>query len=62
MKDYNKVMLSFDLDNTLINNRVGIVNSFNYALQKFNLPVLKKQPIEKMIGIPFQIYQYFYLR
>ena len=27
-----KVVLSFDLDNTLINNREGIVDSFNYAL------------------------------
>ena len=46
------IILSFDLDNTLINNRQGIVNSFNFALQKFNLPLMKKRDIEKMIGIP----------
>lgn len=47
-----KILLSFDLDNTLINNREGIVNSFNYALQKFNIPTLERVEIEKMIGIP----------
>lgn len=46
------IILSFDLDNTLINNREGIVNSFNYALQKFNLPIMNRDIIEKMIGIP----------
>jgi len=46
------IILSFDLDNTLINNREGIVNSFNFALRKFNLPLMNKQDIEKMIGIP----------
>ncbi|MFX1308827.1 MAG: HAD family hydrolase [Promethearchaeota archaeon] len=44
--------MSFDLDNTLINNREGIVTSFNYALNKFNLPKLEKSKIENMIGIP----------
>ncbi|MFX1385787.1 MAG: HAD family hydrolase [Promethearchaeota archaeon] len=44
--------MSFDLDNTLINNREGIVTSFNYALNKFNLPKLEKSEIENMIGIP----------
>ena len=48
----NKILLSFDLDNTLINNREGIVNSFNYALKKYNLPVLERNKIEKMIGTP----------
>jgi len=47
-----KILLSFDLDNTLINNREGIVNSFNYALKKYNLPVLERNKIEKMIGTP----------
>ena len=54
MIDYNNVLLSFDLDNTLINNREGIVNSFNYALQEFNLPLMKKHIIEEMIGIPLR--------
>lgn len=47
-----KTVLSFDLDFTLINNRKGIVKSFNYALRKFNLPEVKKVIIEKMIGLP----------
>ncbi|MBY8988613.1 MAG: HAD-IA family hydrolase [Candidatus Lokiarchaeota archaeon] len=47
-----KILLSFDLDNTLINNREGIVNSFNYALKKYNIPTLEPSEIEKMIGTP----------
>jgi phosphoglycolate phosphatase len=47
-----KFLLSFDLDNTLINNRVGIVNSFNYALKKFDVPTIDKSEIEEMIGTP----------
>ena len=52
MKKTEKIVLSFDLDNTLINNRKGIVNSFNYALRKYNLPEIDKLKIEKMIGTP----------
>ncbi|UCD01507.1 MAG: HAD hydrolase-like protein [Promethearchaeota archaeon] len=52
MKETEKIVLSFDLDNTLINNRKGIVNSFNYALKKFNLPEMDKFKIEKLIGTP----------
>ncbi|MFW9826573.1 MAG: HAD family hydrolase [Candidatus Thorarchaeota archaeon] len=51
-KKYIDIILSFDLDNTLIDNREGIVSSFNYALNKFNLPELEKSEIELMIGIP----------
>ena len=51
IKDH-KILLSFDLDNTLINNREGIVNSFNYALKKYNIPTLQSSAIEKMIGTP----------
>ena len=47
-----KIVLSFDLDFTLINNKQGIINSFNYALRKFNLPETPEIKIEKMIGIP----------
>ena len=46
------IILSFDLDNTLINNQEGIVNSFNYALRKYNIPTLNRLKIEKMIGTP----------
>ncbi len=52
MTKNKKIILSFDLDNTLINNSKGIVNSFNYALRKFNLQEISKLKIEKMIGIP----------
>ena len=52
MEQKNNIILSFDLDNTLINNREGIVNSFNYALKKYNIPVLERSKIEKMIGTP----------
>ena len=47
-----KILLSFDLDNTLINNREGIVNSFNYALEKYKNPPLERSVIEKMIETP----------
>ncbi len=52
MEKKKNIILSFDLDNTLINNREGIVNSFNYALKKFNIPTLERVEIEKMIGTP----------
>jgi phosphoglycolate phosphatase len=52
MPERENIVLSFDLDFTLINNKKGIVNSFNYTLRKFNLPEIKKSIIEKMIGIP----------
>ena len=54
MNKIEKIILSFDLDNTLINNRKGIVNSFNYALRKFNITEIAKEEIEKMIGIPLE--------
>lgn len=47
-----KILLSFDLDNTLINNREGIANSFNYALKKYNVPTIERLEIEEMIGTP----------
>jgi phosphoglycolate phosphatase len=52
MKLKDKILLSFDLDFTLINNEEGIVNSFNYALNKYHLTSLKKKEILAMIGIP----------
>lgn len=51
-KTNKNIILSFDLDNTLINNRDGIVASFNYALNKHNLPIVEKSEIEYMIGTP----------
>ncbi len=52
MPSKNKIILSFDLDFTLINNKDGIINSFNYTVSKFNLPRLKESEIVRMIGIP----------
>ena len=52
MKENPKIILSFDLDFTLIDNREGIINSFYYALKKFNLPLIEKAEIVKMIGLP----------
>jgi len=52
MENKMNIILSFDLDNTLINNQEGIVNSFNYALRKYNIPTLNRLKIEKMIGTP----------
>lgn len=54
MKINKKIVLSFDLDNTLINNRKGIVNSFNYALKKFKFPKMERITILKMIGTPLE--------
>jgi len=51
VKDKN-ILLSFDLDNTLINNKEGIVNSFNYALKRYKISPLEGSEIEKMIGTP----------
>jgi phosphoglycolate phosphatase len=52
MKENNRIVLSFDLDNTIINNREGIVNSFNYALNKYKIPKTDTLLIERMIGTP----------
>ncbi|MFW9784992.1 MAG: HAD family hydrolase [Candidatus Heimdallarchaeota archaeon] len=50
--DKKSILLSFDLDNTLINNREGIVNSFNYALKRYGQTPLERIKIERMIGTP----------
>ncbi|MFX0187246.1 MAG: HAD family hydrolase [Candidatus Hodarchaeota archaeon] len=55
MKPKNKIILSFDLDFTLIDNKKGIVNSFNYALERYNIPPLNNLKIEELIGIPLDI-------
>ena len=52
MIEREKIILSFDLDNTLINNKEGIIYSFNYALRKFNYSEIERSKIENMIGIP----------
>jgi len=52
MRDNSNIVLSFDLDNTLIDNKDGIINSFNYTLREYNLKERDRIEIEKMIGIP----------
>lgn len=47
-----RIILSFDLDFTLIDNKEGIVDSFKYAFKKYNLPVWSTSEIEKTIGTP----------
>ena len=54
MSTNKSIVLSFDLDFTLIDNREGIVNSFNYALKKYNILALETALIEKMIGTPLE--------
>ncbi len=50
-----KIVLSFDLDFTLIDNREGIVNSFNYALKKHDFPEVDRFKVETLIGTPLDV-------
>lgn len=52
MKQNYNIILSFDLDFTLVDNSEGIINSFAYALQKYDLPPVDKSTIKSMIGTP----------
>lgn len=49
-----KILLSFDLDFTLIDNRQGILNSFNHALKQYSLKQVGDDIILKMIGMPLK--------
>ena len=46
------IILSFDLDFTLIINKEGILNSFKYALKKHDLHDIDEQILVKTIGVP----------
>ena len=48
------IILSFDLDFTLIINREGILNSFKYAFNKYDLPIIDDRALVKTIGVPFK--------
>lgn len=52
MPTSKKVLISFDLDFTLVNNKQGIIESFKYALDKFNIPQIQESEILRMIGLP----------
>lgn len=54
IKKRSKILLSFDLDFTLIDNSGGIVNSFQYAVKKHDLPLLDDKAIENKIGEPLE--------
>jgi phosphoglycolate phosphatase len=41
----------FDLDGTLIDSALGIINSFEYALSKYNISVGKEE-LSTLIGPP----------
>ena len=47
-----EIILSFDLDFTLIINKEGILNSFKYALEKHDLPEIEDEILVKTIGVP----------
>jgi len=53
----SEMYLSFDLDNTLIKNTKGIINSFNYALKKYKKEKVSSKIIKRMIGTP--LYEMF---
>ena len=55
-----KVVL-FDLDGTLIDPRLGIINSVTYALNKYNIKVKDSSELLKFIGPPLVVsFQSFY--
>jgi len=50
---FNKYkLLVFDFDGTLVDSLDGIVKSFNYVLDSFKYPKIKREDIEKNIGFP----------
>jgi phosphoglycolate phosphatase len=52
--EQENIILSFDLDFTLLDNSQGIINSFEYALEKYDLPSVDKNGIRKKIGKPLE--------
>ena len=54
----DNIVLSFDLDFTLIINKEGILNSFKYALNKYNIPLIDDYTLVNTIGVPLhQVFQ-----
>ena len=50
----SKKLIIFDFDGTLVDTRIGIAKSFNYALQKNNLSTVDNQQIYDLIGLPLE--------
>lgn len=46
------IVVSFDLDFTLIDNRDGIINSFNHAFRSFGIDPIEPSLLETTIGEP----------
>ena len=49
-----KIVISFDLDFTLINNQEGILNSFDSAFKKYKIPQIVDTNFKRMIGLPLE--------
>lgn len=52
MKNYDVII--FDLDGTLIDTGIGVINSTTYALNKFNIEVTDKKELYKFMGPPLE--------
>ena len=50
----DKKLIIFDFDGTLVDTRIGIAKSFNYALRKNNLLTVDNQQIYDLIGLPLE--------
>lgn len=59
MKNYEVVL--FDLDGTLVDNGLGIINSVIYSLKKFGIEVEERESLNKFVGPPLhKSYEEFY--
>ncbi|MBD3197874.1 MAG: HAD-IA family hydrolase [Candidatus Lokiarchaeota archaeon] len=47
-----KILLSFDLDFTLIDNIEGIFNSFQYVFEKYHIRNISIEQVKQTIGLP----------
>jgi phosphoglycolate phosphatase len=52
MEPNNHIVVSFDLDFTLIDNKEGILNSFKHAFTSFKLKPIEESLLEQTIGEP----------
>jgi phosphoglycolate phosphatase len=51
---HRNLLIAFDLDFTLIDNKQGILNSFKYTFSKYQIPLIKEEILEKTIGTPLE--------
>jgi phosphoglycolate phosphatase len=58
MEINESIVVSFDLDFTLIDNREGILNSFNHTFKSFRIDPIKPSLLETTIGEPlFEVFE-----